>query len=162
MNYYPQSPAPRYAKRARLIGASLATFAIVAAGFGATAEQASASETLTASSNVSAAQVAPKPVQALETWTDSGSQEVNIAYKAPTTGSAEYLVEIVDSASKVLWSQTTTSEFPASAPLKTQLPSGSGLVVRVWCRYGKRPIRASDQGQRELGTANVGQGVTAA
>lgn len=131
MNYYPQSPAPRDAKRARLIGASLATFAIVAAGFGATAEQASASETLATSSNVSAAQVAPKPVQALETWTDSGSQEVNIAYKAPTTGSAEYLVEIVDSASKVLWSQTTTSEFPASAPLKTQLPSGSGLVVRV-------------------------------
>ena len=41
-----------------MIGASLATFAIVAAGFGATAEQASASETLATSSNVSAAQVA--------------------------------------------------------------------------------------------------------
>ncbi len=75
---------------------------------------------------------APKPVQALETWTDAGLRTLNIAYKAPTTGPATYLVEVVNvTTNKAIWSKTTTDTYTGDAPLTTDLPASGNLVLRV-------------------------------
>ena len=118
------------------IATSLATFAVVAAGLGVTGDPAMAEvpsePTKVTASPVGATVKAPKPVQALETWTDVGSRVLNVSYKTPTTGPADYLVEVVNvTTNKVIWSQTTQTAFADTAPLTTPaLPTGN-LVVRV-------------------------------
>lgn len=118
------------------VATSLATFAVVAAGLGVTGDPALAQvptdPAKVTASPTGASVKAPKPVQALETWTDVGSRVLNVSFKAPTTGPADYLVEVVNvTTNKVIWSQSTQTTFTDVAPLTTpQLPTGN-LVVRV-------------------------------
>ena len=69
------------------IATSLATFAVVAAKPGVTGDPAMAEvpsePTKVTASPVGATVKAPKPVQALETWTDVGSRVLNVSHTRP-------------------------------------------------------------------------------
>lgn len=106
----------------------------VGPAFGESATEPGAVPTSSGSKLLGASAVvtAPKPVQALETWTEAGSRTLNIAYKAPTTGPAEYLVEVVNiTTNKAIWSKATTDTYTGDAPLTVELPATGNLVLRV-------------------------------
>lgn len=127
---------PSRRRRAGLVGAMASLAVVGSLSISAPAMAATTTPPTTpakVTQQLGAVAVAPKPVQALETWIEPGATVINVAFKQPTTGPALYRVELYNITSGKVEQKVETTTVPSpDSPLTLDSPKSGNYVVRVF------------------------------